>query len=350
MNKIHLIALSCSAALVGCQSNDGKNTAVADGFEQTNHQSQAVYELQYHAAAQLEANAEQLNSAINGYCEQKASLTDVQARWQQAMHSWMALQGQERGPTEALDKSWAIQFWPDKKNTTGRKVSQLLATEADWAQQGLSSQSVAVQGLGAVEWMLYDDDSPLIQGDLKDGCGLALAMTQEVMINTQAIETAWQINPWKDIDDKQWNAELVSLLSNQLEYALKKMERPLAKVGQPRPYFAESWRSKTSLANIKYNIAAAQRLYLTSGSATSLDATLRASGHDQLADSITDQFELALLTWPQEQGLFDLLQTKEGYQLTMAQYNKLEQLKYLIHEEAALALGVVVGFNATDGD
>ena len=46
----------------------------------------------------------------------------------------------------------------------------------------------------------------------------------------------------------------------------------------------------------------------------------------------------------------ELLQSKEGYRVAYAQYNKLEQLKYLIHEEVAIKLGVVIGFNATDGD
>ncbi|POB68772.1 iron-regulated protein A, partial [Vibrio vulnificus] len=34
----------------------------------------------------------------------------------------------------------------------------------------------------------------------------------------------------------------------------------------------------------------------------------------------------------------------------LTQLRKLEQLKYLIHDEVAVELGVVIGFNATDGD
>jgi predicted lipoprotein len=45
-----------------------------------------------------------------------------------------------------------------------------------------------------------------------------------------------------------------------------------------------------------------------------------------------------------------MLQTKQGYRNAYSQYNKLEQLKYLIHEEVAIELGVIIGFNATDGD
>jgi predicted lipoprotein len=59
---------------------------------------------------------------------------------------------------------------------------------------------------------------------------------------------------------------------------------------------------------------------------------------------------MTLETWPEENSLFEALQTVDGYRMVLAQYNKLEQLKYLIHEEVAIELGVVIGFNATDGD
>jgi predicted lipoprotein len=45
-----------------------------------------------------------------------------------------------------------------------------------------------------------------------------------------------------------------------------------------------------------------------------------------------------------------MLQTKEGYRDALSQYNKLDQLKYLLHEEVAVTLGVVLGFNSSDGD
>ena len=129
---------------------------------------------------------------------------------------------------------------------------------------------------------------------------------------------------------------------------MKKMSRPLANFGKPRPYFAESWRSETSMQNLKANIEAMQALYLAGGNG--LDKLLRERGKVQLADSIAQQFDTALETWPTDESLFDMLQTKDGYRKAYAQYNKLEQLKYLIHEEVAIELGVVIGFNATDGD
>lgn len=258
----------------------------------------------------------------------------------------MALQGQERGPQAALAQSWNVQFWPDKKNTTGRKMSALIKQDKQWQAQEIAKQSVTVQGLGSIEWLLYDKQSDIASN--LSTCHTAVAISENLANNAHAIASSWQVNPWLELDQKGWDSEYIALLSNQLDYSMKKLSRPLAKVGKPRPYFAESWRSKTSMSNLKANIAAMQALYLANGEG--LDNLLRTRGKQQLADSIVHQFEYTLETWPTEASLFDLLQTKQGYQTVLAQYNKLEQLNYLIHEEVAIELGVVIGFNATDGD
>ncbi|MYM58347.1 iron-regulated protein A [Vibrio sp. OCN044] len=309
------------------------------------HPSQGVYQVELASAKHFMQQANKLESEMLTFCEE-GDLQQVQQQWQQTMLSWMALQGQERGPESALEKSWNIQFWPDKKNTTGRKMAALVNSDKHWNQDDIAQQSVTVQGLGSIEWLLYDQDSPL-KSSTKH-CHVATAIASNLASNAALIASAWEENPWSGLDEKAWTSEYISLLSNQLEYSMKKMTRPLAKFGKPRPYFAESWRSGTSMKNLKANITAMQTLYLSDGNG--LDHTLRQNGHIQLADSITRQFSSTLETWPVDESLFELLQTKEGYRVAYAQYNKLEQLKYLIHEEVAIKLGVVIGFNATDGD
>ena len=56
----------------------------------------------------------------------------------------------------------------------------------------------------------------------------------------QIIADSWAENPWKSLEVTEWESEYISLLSNQLDYSMKKLSRPLAKIGQPRPYFSES--------------------------------------------------------------------------------------------------------------
>ncbi|EEX41505.1 imelysin family protein [Vibrio furnissii] len=329
--------VALALVLSACQS-----TGMPDSkAEQTQHVSQPVYVLEYQSAERFKTEADQLAQAFGRYCEQADLDTDtLKTQWHQTMTAWMALQGQERGPAAALEQSWNVQFWPDKKNTTGRKMAALVHQDRAWSAEQIAQQSVTVQGLGALEWLLYDATSPLTSAPKS-----ALGISQNLANKADVIAQAWQQNPWKAMDVATWESEYIALLSNQLEHAMSKMTRPLANVGKPRPYFSESWRSKTSMLNLKANVEAMQALYLAS-----LDGQLRERNLVELADRVKTQYANLVDTWPAEPSLFDMLQTKEGYRDALSQYNKLDQLKYLLHEEVAVALGVVIGFNSSDGD
>ncbi|HGF7542334.1 iron-regulated protein A [Vibrio paracholerae] len=331
---VTLLAVSLLAA---CQS--------APNME---HPSQAVFELERESAHILAEQTKQLQQRMAHYCQ--APTTDIsplKQEWQASMQGWMALQGQQRGPSAALDLSWNMQFWPDKKDTTGHKMKQLLAKPPVWEVDDIAKQSVAVQGLGALEWLIFDSASPLLTAP-QQACPAAMAISATVQLNATHIAKAWQENPWQSLDDRTWRAEYIALLSNQLEFTLSKLNRPLANIGQPRPYFSESWRSKTSLSNMRYNLLAIQALYLADGKG--MDAMLRQQGMVATADRVTTQLAGIIETWPQQASLFDLLQTKAGYREGLVLRDKLEQLNYLLHDEVAVGLGVVIGFNATDGD
>lgn len=337
------LSIAAAILLAGCQSSVSTEETHP---QSTSHESQSVYEIQFTSAKRFNDAMRQLHDESVLYCSANRSLEQVKTAWRQGMESWMHLQGQERGPATALEQNWNIQFWPDKKNTTGRKMKA--ATKIDsWDMASVQAQSVTVQGLGSVEWLLYDSASTISAGGSKE-CSLLAAVTESLVDRSNTILDAWRLNPWSGLDSKAWHTEYLAMLSNQLDYSMKKLSRPLAKIGSPRPYFSESWRSNSSLSNLKENIIAMQSLYL--GQGEGLDNILRAEGEVALADNIVHQFEDTLETWPEESSLFEMLQTKEGYRTALAQFNKLEQLKYLINEEASIKLGVVIGFNATDGD
>ncbi len=345
LNKTRLVSsVIVALGLTGCQATLDSETFLA---EKTNHFSQSVYEVEHRSAHTFLTQSQKLNQSFNAYCRaENRDQSTVKQQWHETMVAWMALQGQERGPASALEQSWNVQFWPDKKNTTGRKMAALTQADHAWSAEQIETQSVTVQGLSAIEWLLYDDASTLESNE--QTCSTGVAIAQNLQNNAQLIADAWAHNPWKSLKKIEWESEYISLLSNQLEYSMKKLSRPMAKIGHPRPYFSESWRSGKSLANLKANVKSMQTLYLSDGNG--LDALLREQGETSLADSVARQFELTLNTWPEEQSLFNALQSIEGYRTVLAQYNKLEQLKYLIHEEVAIELGVVIGFNATDGD
>lgn len=330
------------SVLSGCQTRPIDKITLS----KNQHVSHGVYEVELDSARLFRDESKKFTMDMQSYCDGEISRSALQGSWFRVMSKWMAIQGQGRGPEAALAQSWNIQLWPDKKNTTGRKMRAIFSSSKSWSQEEIANQSVAVQGVGAIEWLLFDQASPLTREDKT--CKTAVAITENLAINAQEIGEAWEINPWSDLDEQQWYSEYISVLSNQLSYSLKKMTLPLAKFGHPRPYFSESWRSQASLQNLKSNILAMQRLYLAGGNG--LDKVLRDKGNAYLADRIVRQFEFMIDTWPSEESLFELVQSKSGYQNVYSQFNKLEHLQYLIHEEVAVELGVIIGFNSTDGD
>ncbi|MGR5079572.1 imelysin family protein [Photobacterium swingsii] len=325
--------------------------------------SDAVHQLHVTSAANFAQQANQLDQDFQLYCQSPTAGTLSQAKeqWSTTMQAWMALQGREKGSEAALGLSWQIQFWPDKKNTTGRKLNQLLKQETMWQAAALANQSVAVQGLGAAEWFLYDQQSPIVQSKLSEydkaaqvdkisaeNCSLFTAVSGRIADSSAALEQAWKVNPWQSLPVKMALGEYLGALNNQLDYTMKKLSRPLGKPGSPKVYQAESWRSQTSMVNLKSNITAMQQLYLANESG--LDKLLRDRGYAATADRIDKRFSALLEGWPQTPAMVPMLKTREGYRQLLNIYNGLEYIQIALQDEVAPELGIVVGFNATDGD
>ncbi|UTM56171.1 imelysin family protein [Photobacterium sp. CCB-ST2H9] len=335
--KKSIIALSLLPVLSGLAGCNDKQASVTAAIHQQHQQ----------AAAAVYAASKGLESAVTTMCASPSEETLEASRfaWQTLMQDWMVLQGREKGSEEALSLSWQIQFWPDKKDITGRKMEQLLAQQKNWTARELADQSVAVQGVGAMEWLLYGNPERLNQ---PYGCELATAIGQRLMQSGDALERAWKDNPWQAMTPQLALGEYLGALTNQLDFAMKKLTLPMGKPGHPRPYQAESWRSQTSLANLKANVQAMQALYLAEGNG--LDALLRAKGETAMAERLTDKFRNVLADWPQSPGMGAMLKSKDGYRELISLYNDLESIRFTLHDEVSQALGIVVGFNATDGD
>lgn len=347
MNKKILALAGC--LLVGSVTYYGISSEQVPVSTPSVQSQEAVLQYEQQRALDFLTETQALYDRLEQYCQTDSvqNLSKVKMSWVNAMHSWMPLQGQGKGPKAVLDLSWNIQFWPDKKNITGRKMEQLLQQPDLWRASSIQTQSVTVQGLGALEWLLFDENSDFSHQD-KGYCSLALAINDNLKTNANMINEGWQQSPWLALSESQWPAEYLGLMINQLDFLLQKIQRPLAKIGHPRPYFSESWRSKQSLALMKSNIQALHQLYLANGKG--FDWLLRERGLNELADRIELQFKQTIETWPTQASLFDMLQSKEGYRNALSQKNKIERLKYLFHDEAAVELGIVVGFNSTDGD
>lgn len=291
-----------------------------------------------------------LVSSINSYCqladfsaEQKA----LQQNWVEAMQAWMPLQGVTKGPINDLDLAWSIQFWPDKKNITGRKIKQLLQSQkTDWNALQISEQSVAVRGLGALELLIFEQQLSA------ENCPLATAISHHLADNSQVITETWSeqyapklVHQSKDKkQQKTIELSLVAELSHQLSFINKKFLMPMGN-GHVHPYQAEAWRSESSMLQLKSSYQSLQEYFLQG-----VKPLLLQEKHPYLAHSIEATFKELFNNWPSEASFKKLLSEQSGLKQLYRSKMSMDTLSYQLQEELPIALNIIVGFNATDGD
>ena len=105
----------------------------------------------------VEADRQLAVSAL-AYCQGKETLETARADFLHAQKAWAELQPLLIGPLAEGNRSWQVQFWPDKKNLVGRQVEQLVVAQPQIDAAALAKSSVVVQGLSAYEYILFDSN------------------------------------------------------------------------------------------------------------------------------------------------------------------------------------------------
>lgn len=144
-----------------------------------------------------------LSLAVGEVCKEgagEAARRDAVAAFADAVRAWGALDFIRFGPASRSHRLERVLFWPDPRATSSRQLNQLLAARKPELLEpaALARQSVAVQGLTALEILLFDDASVLGSGTdeaARYRCGLATAIARS--IDAVAVEIR---NGWTDPD------------------------------------------------------------------------------------------------------------------------------------------------------
>lgn len=110
--------------------------------------------------------------------------------------AWGSLDFVRFGPVTRAHRLERILFWPDPRATAQRQLAALVAARKPdvIAPGALASQSVAVQGLTALEILLYDDKVPLGAGSDEAAvyrCGLARAIADNLATIAREMADEW---------------------------------------------------------------------------------------------------------------------------------------------------------------
>ncbi|KZX81315.1 imelysin, partial [Alcanivorax sp. HI0011] len=258
------------------------------------------------------------------------------------------------GPLSEGNRSWQVQFWPDKRNMVARQTESLLDEAPELDQQQLDDASVVVQGLTAFEYVLFDEQVA-IRERWDRYCPLLVGIARHQQALSAEVVTLWQ-QPEGMLEQlttfpngRYANADeaLGGILRVQItavDTLKKKLGTPMGRLnrGVPQPYQAEAWRSRRSTENLIASLQGAQAVWERVRSLVG-DAQLVAD-IDEAYQRVHDQLDA--LPAP----LMEIVQDPDSQAQLQSLYQDLDTLETLQQSDLARDLGIQLGFNANDGD
>lgn len=298
-------------------------------------------------------------------------LAKAQGAFAAAARQWARLQFLTLGPISMHQRASRIQYWPDKRNVVGRQLADVLDKQdpAALEPERFATTSVGVQGLPAMERLLFDDEA--LQAVAKDApgaafrCGVMKAIGDNLHAIAGDVLGGWTggDKPYLDrIERPDPNDEELPsardaagrLLNDMLTTTIAVRDMKLlaalgASLEKAKPQATEFWRSGQSLAMVTANVEGLRDLF---GGESGFAALLRTTpGGDKLAADFAAAIAAALaakdkITLPLGDAAADATQRAYVEELAAA----LVKLRDLLAGPVAANLNLAIGFNALDGD
>jgi uncharacterized protein len=311
------------------------------------------------------ASAE-LRGDMNALCAEPSpdKLAAAQSTFVGVVTAWSEAEIIRFGPVTEENRLERILFWPDRKSTGLKQVQRALAEKDATATDPatLRGKSVAMQGLGALEFILFGTgaESLATPGEAYR-CAYGRAIAGNVEEMASAIVAGWQdpagisaqwANPGADNPLYRTDDEAVTELFDIIVHGLE-MVRDVRINGflgeeadSDRPKQAIFWRSGATKASIASNLRGMRKLF----EASQLVGLLPPDAA-WIADSIGFEFDnaeraLKVADGPVAEILADpALREKLTYARLVT-----SSLSELFGLRLAGALGLTAGFSSLDGD
>jgi predicted lipoprotein len=272
--------------------------------------------------------------------------------------AWSRIAFLRFGPLVQDNRFERVFFWPDPRGVMLRQIQALV--QGKRAADDLDKQSVAVQGLPALEYVLYAEKGLLAAGRPEENETVrryAAAIADNMTGIADALLQAWQPQggyardfslPGRDNtyyrNDNEVLTETLKALSAGLRFeADVKLRAALgAQQGKASPKVLPFWRSGSAF------LAQAEAVL---GLAAFHEAARFPQEPDWLALNLDQELRQSA----------DILRARKGQALRMVEDEdlyreltlvalKLDNARRMVDEDLAPALGAGLGFNALDGD
>lgn len=292
------------------------------------------------------------------------TLAKARERFSAAAASWARIEIVRTGPAIEKNRFERILFYPDRKSTGLKQVQALLAKpdESATSPKGLSGKSVAMQGFGALEFVLSGTGSDALTSETDSfrcryGRGVATNIKQiaaELVALWDApdgVQKAWkEPGPNNPVfrDEREAMTALLGILVHGAEMVRDQRIETFYK-GKDKPAFPKQaifWRSGNTWTMIEGNLRGLQDLVKASGMVDLL------VGYQ---DTIIGSVDFILTSMLRVTG-----QMNESMEAVVSDERQRQKLDFLLingrdvigrlNDDYGGAIGLTSGFSFSDGD
>lgn len=237
--------------------------------------------------AELAESASSLKQSVDALCREPsaAALKVARDAFAAMVAAWSKVEPIRFGPVAREHRYERIFYWPDPKGLGARQVRGALAKldPSVTQRESLASKSVALQGLPALEYLLYGDSSGMLAeagSEASFRCQFAASIAANLARMTGDIVDGWQdgapfvisyLKPGPDNPTYRTPKEVTLDLFKTFSAGIETVrDQKLAKTlgvspERARPKLAPFWLSGLSFANMAGNLEGVRDLF-TKGS------------------------------------------------------------------------------------
>jgi hypothetical protein len=318
------------------------------------------------AYASLDDRAASLARAMHALCDapSRQKLDAARENFSATVEAWSVAEIIAFGPIKENNRLERMLYWPDRKSIGLRQVQATLAARdasaTDPAQ--LAQKSVAMQGLGALEYVLFGDGADVLAGnDQPYRCAYGAAVAGNIEAMAGEVQEAWNktdgfaalwANPGPKNplyrDGTEAVTELVGVFINELDMIRDVRLKGFlgAKPDVDKPKQAIYWRSQNTAGSLAGNLLGIDELFQASklGDALPADARWMAESiHIQLANGVATAKSVA---GPIDKALADPAGRDKLDHFALIT----SSLSTLIGTRLTAEFGLTAGFSSLDGD
>lgn len=295
-----------------------------------------------------------------------AALQSAQDAFKATVVAYASVEFMHMGPLNVDERVERLLFWPDTKGIALKQVQVALAQKDPTASDPatLEKKSVAMQGLAAVEYLLFGTGHEDLAGAAGAyRCSFAGAATTLLGRLTRTLSDEWaasgpgsaaeaMLNPIPTSSDYRTELEVGNKLAAVLTLGTDTIrDQRLSPIlsfstGTPKPRLALFWRSGMTAKALEANFAGLRDFFRAAKFAAALG-----SKYDWIASGAEFELQGAIEAAHEVPSEMDeAVGDPEGLLALKQMYVSTGSLDTLVGDNLGAALGLSSGFSALDGD